>query len=417
MLGMANFFHSLQMWLQQVGRSLNFLFLKESREDSEPEDSLLQLPQPLRQKLLDQLQALPSQPSYVEQLKTEFSPAFEAWCSKKQDYPHPNSWDTGCHDNVWVIVSPSVANLPDVGDVFLQSIADADSESDKELTYQGLPLRLMQLSARPDVKSLRKTLQQQFSHRLSDEREVVIIPCLENYFLRSVYGLEGIDYLREHLLNDPSRFWILGLGELGWKYLQAIYALDAYSNQITHLSELSDEQLSDWFEPIVSKLNISFQSSSLRSKFTNKELNWREKYFKTLADESDGIDTVAIQLFLNTLQILENCSEDSEQEQSATPKPSDGLQTYEIRAKSPKHPSLPDLPGESIYLLYALLLHRTLTKKELAEALGLAVEQIEHQIQTLRKTGVIEQKAQSLRLTPVYYPTVCNKLAGDNFTL
>ena len=413
---MANFFNSFQTWLQQVSRSLNALSLTEQRDDSEPEDSLLQLPYPLKQTLLKQLEQLPSQPSYLEQLKTDFSPAFKAWCSKKQDYPHPNNWNTGCHDNVWIVVSPSVAKLSDIIHTFLQAVADA--EPDQTLTYQGLPIQLVHWSARPDVKSLPQKLQQ-FSHQqLSDgEREIVVIPCLEDCFLRSVYGLEGIDYLREHLLNDPSKFWILGLGQLGWQYLQAIYALDTYSHQITHLAELSGEQLSNWLEPVVSKLDIEFQPSSLHSKFTNKKLNWREKYFKALADESDGVDTVAMQLFLNTLQILDDCPKDDDNEQPANSESPDRLQRYKIRAKSPKHPSLPDFPGESIYLLYALLLHRTLTKQELADALGLIVKQIEHQIQSLRKAGVIEQKNQNLRLNPVYYPTVCNKLAGDNFTL
>ena len=416
---MANFFHSFQTWFQQVGRSLNSLFLSEQQDDYEPKDSLLQLPHPLRQTLLTQLEQLPSQPRHVEQLKTEFSSAFAAWYSKKQGYPQPNSWNIGCHDNVWIIVSPSVAQLSTIIDTFLQTIADTGS--DKELTHQGLPLHLPRWSARPDVKSLRQNLQQQFNHKSPNKPEIVVIPCLEDYFLRSVYGLKGVDYLREHLLNDPTRFWILGLGQLGWKYLQTVYALDAYSHQITYLTKLSGKQLSDWLEPVVSKLSINFQSSSLRSKFTNKvtnkELNWREKYFKTLADESDGIDTVAVQLFLNTLQILDDQSEECYPKQSTNANPLDGFQPYKIQAKSPKHPSLPELTGDSIYLLYALLLHRTLTKKELAEALGLVVEQIEHQIQTLRKAGVIEQKAQSLRLNPIYYPTVCNKLAGDNFIL
>ena len=247
----------------------------------------------------------------------------------------------------------------------------------------------------------------------------MVIPCLENCFLRSVDGLKGIDYLKKHLLNEPSRFWILGLGQVGWKYLQATCTLDAYGDRVTHLAELSDQQLSEWINPIISKLNIEFQSSSLKSQFSKEKLSRREKYFKDLAKESEGIDTVAIQLFLNTLQMLDEdeASPQRSQADSQREPTSSDFQSYQIQAKSPKHPSLPKLNGEDIYLLYSLLLHRTLTKPELAESLGLTLDQIEHPVQVLRKAGVIEQQTNILRLNPIYYPTVCTKLAGDNFSV
>ncbi|MEM1251838.1 MAG: hypothetical protein AAGI69_05340 [Cyanobacteria bacterium P01_H01_bin.21] len=419
---MANsFFQAFKTWLHQRRYSLTAWLSTDQQEASEPENSLLQLPTPLRQRLFQQLRQLPSHPEHVEQLKTEFHSAFKGWYTENKEDSHPDDWDIGYHGNVWIIVSPSVANLQDVIGVFLKEIAEPESESGGDIVYKGLKVRLTQWAARPDVKSLQKVLQQQFGHKISSEhkREIVVIPCLEHCFLRSVDGLESIDYLRKHLLSDPSRFWILGLGQVGWKYLQAICTLDAYSDRVTHLSELSDQQLSEWIDPIISKLDINFPSSSLQSKLSGEELNRKEKYFKDLAKESEGIDTVAIQLFLNTLQVLDEDKADPQGDQAAPQgsKISNNFQSYQIQAKSPKHPSLPKLNGENIYLLYSLLLHRTLTKEELAESLGLISAQIEHPVQILRKAGVIEQQAKTLRLNPIYYSTVCTKLAGDNFSV
>ena len=78
---------------------------------------------------------------------------------------------------------------------------------------------------------------------------------------------------------------------------------------------------------------------------------------------------------------------------------------------------MPKLMGESEYLLYSLLLHRTLTRQELADSLGMTLRQIIPWIQSLRQAGVIEQQGQTLTLNPIYYPTVCTKLEGDNFSL
>lgn len=403
-----SFFDVLRTWLKQQRRSLSDWFSKDPPTPPEPEDAL-QLPSDSRHQLLTQLQHLRSHPAYLELLQTDFQQAFEAWHQGKQR--NTDEWVTGCRDNVWIVVSSSVTNLADIIDAFVDTVADGDPQADTAFTYQGVPLQRVQWSVRPDVESLQKRLQQTDSIH---DREIVVVPYFEHCFLRSVEGLKSMDYFTQNLLSDPSRFWILGLGQVGWQYLQAISALDGYSNQITHLKELSGDQLRAWLDPLVSELNIEFQTSSLRAKVTNEDVDdWQERYFDTLADKAKGIDTVAVQLFLNTLQVI-----DDEEEKQAVPKePHQHLQNRKIQARLAKQPTLPELDDESNYLLYSFLLHRTLTKPELAESLGLTLYQIEPLVQTLWKAGIVEQQGQSFRLNPVYYPTVFTKLAGDNFSL
>ncbi|MGD1856845.1 MAG: hypothetical protein ACFB2W_21635 [Leptolyngbyaceae cyanobacterium] len=405
MLIASSFFSSLQTWLRQRRRSIVAQFSTD-RSANELEDNLSQLPTLARYQLFDQLKQLPSHPSYTEQLTADFDLIFKNWRVSQDSI---DDWATGCNRNVWIVVSPSVANLANVIDAFLQSIID--DEAAQVPTYQGLPIQVAPAAARSDGQSL----QQQLGSKESSERdrEIVVIPCLEQYFLRSVDGLEGIDLLKERLIADSSRFWILGLGYVGWKYLQAIVALDTYAQKVTHLRPLSGEQLSAWIDPIVSNLDIRFESSSLSSKLPSSKINWRELYFNALSDESEGTDTVAIQLFLNSLQVVDRSGDAKAAEENE----SNRIQGYQLQAKTPRCPSIPALDGEDIYLLYSLLLHCWLTKQELAESLGQTPYQIERQLQTLRKTGVIEQQQQTLRLNPVYYPTVRTKLAGDNFAL
>lgn len=408
---------SLQTWLLQRRRSLIAWFSTDQKENSLPEESLKQLPSALRRRLMQQLKHLPSHPDHADQLKTDFRQAFQAWHSRQRS--SPDDWEGDHHDNVWIIVSPSVANLPDVMGVFLKAIADGDAQDEAALSHQGLPLQLVRWSTRPDGKSLSKELQQQENKFSStDGRRIVVIPCLEQCFLRSVSGLEVIDCLTQDLLSDPSRFWIIGLGQVSWRYLQAISALDHYSDRTTHLEELSGEQLSNWIDPVISELSIEFQSSLLRSQFTSQNLDWKTKYFSILADEAKGVDTVAVQLFLNTLQVIND--DDHRGDDQATQLndlETDKLQGYKIHAKLPERPGMPKLMGESEYLLYSLLLHRTLTRQELADSLGMTLRQIIPWIQSLRQAGVIEQQGQTLTLNPIYYPTVCTKLEGDNFSL
>lgn len=416
-----SFLEPVQTWFLQRRHSLVAWLSTDQQDITEPEDALLQLPSSLRHELFRRLQQLPSHPNYTKQLETEFQPAVERWYKDNTKENQTNDWDIGYQGNLWIVVGSSVTDLQAVLNVFLKKIADPNSSSEEGATYQGLNIRLVNCEARPDIRSIKHSLQQQLEHKhdSSHKRELVIIPCLEHYFLRSVDGLDSIDYLRKHLLNDPSRFWILGLGQVGWQYLQSIFTLDAYSEHVTHLAELTDQQLSEWIDPVVSELNIEFPTSSLQSKLSRENLSHKEKYFKSLEKASDGIDTVAVQLFLNTLQVVDEAEENFQQNQSSPQDSelSDPFQNYQLRVKSPQRPSLPQSSDDDVYLLYSLLLHRTLTREELAESLGLNPEQIDRPVQVLRKAGVIERQAKTLRLSPDYYPTVCTKLAGDNFAI
>ena len=82
-----------------------------------------------------------------------------------------------------------------------------------------IPLRPLQWIGRPEkAESIKTKLQHQLGRGLvtteSKQPEVVIIPNLSWCFLRCVDGLEGIDYLQDVLLQDDSRFWVIGGGKV-----------------------------------------------------------------------------------------------------------------------------------------------------------------------------------------------------------
>ena len=290
---------------------------------------------------------------------------------------------------------------------FIQDLADSSYQ------YKKLPIQSFQYGSRPENDKLRQCLQKQFGNRLpspDSDRAIAVIPCLENCFLRSMNGLEAIDYLRDSLLTDTSIFWIIGVGQVGWQYLQAISALESYSDHVTHLEKLSGDQLSQWFEAVTNEIDIGFQSSALRSESSENDLNWRTQYFKFLSKESKGVDSVAVQLFLETLQIREEIDKEKENEES-----SEDDQPPILQAKLPINPSLPSLGGEDVYFLYSLLLHRTLTELQLAQSVGLSLLDVKDKIQALRKLRLVEQQDNLLRLNPAYYPAVYSRLDGDNF--
>ena len=146
----------------------------------------------------------------------------------------------------------------------------------------------------------------------------------------------------------------------------------------------------------------------------------KQDYFKRLADVSQGISTVALQLFITSLRLLEVTEQgepvaalDDDQEQTQN------RENVERRivAQAPVLPLLPDLSQNDLYLLYSLMLHGDLKLQALASSLGDSPQTVANQIQMLRNAGVVEQKDGIVKINPVHYPRLRRKLAKNNFII
>ena len=325
-----------------------------------------------------------------------------------------------------------------------------------------------------------------------DKRQTLaVIPNLCWCFLRSADGLEGVDYLQETLLSDRSQFWVIGSGQVGWEYLKSTMKFHAYCGKAVDLPTLSGQQLQEWFEPIIDRFNIRFSDaaihkrlsdptdllhmdlsvdqpisaiseisqevtatvkSSLRAvrdevfaekdeaKQADPDSSPKREYFHRLAEISDGVSVVALQLFVKSLRyqdiLEENLAREPKKtveegrprqlpyspvvgsaEQDNPEKAGDKEPEKEIVAGQPKLPSLPELSQSDLYLLYSLMLHGDLTIRALANSLGDAPQIVNNQVQMLRNAGVIEQKNGVIKANPVHYPKLRRELSRNNFII
>lgn len=315
-----------------------------------------------------------------------------------------------------------------------------------------------------------------------------MIPNLCWCFLRSAEGLEGVDYLRDSLLGDRTQFWIIGSGQVGWEYLKATLKFHAYCGDVVSLPNLTGEDLQDWLAPIVEQFEIRFDDNSLPKRFQHpeslKDLNIsaskpiesiseisqevsatvqsslravkdsmlphetqaeddspQRSYFDRLADISDGVGVVALQLFMASLRYQEvkeskdDKSKDDKPEEAPArkdrwgkkdassaesdpdPKSLESSQSPHLVAVTPKLPALPDFDQSELYLLYSLMLHGDLTVKALAASLGDAPQVVNNQVQILRNAGIIEQQEAVIKLNPVHYPKLQRELSKNNFMI
>ena len=391
----------LRTWLINNRHFLFSWYSKDSQETQEPERSLIELPEEVQKKLVDAVENLPSNPADREAIVSALDRVFNFWRE------HPDN-----ANNSFVILSSPVTA---VSRILTQTLTEWGQQ-------QQVNLRLLPLTARPiaieSVKSkLEHYLVQNTKTETSDVRqlEVVVIPNLSWCFLRSLDGLEGIEYLQSLLCKGSERrFWIIGSGQVGWQYLNSVSNLEAYCGEVFTLPEIPPEKLQAWFEPIVEDMDIIFDKPRIDKQLLDSDKDNKTNYFERLSSISKGVSTIAVQGFLKSIRYeeIDEEEEEGEKEEADTkPKPQN------LVAQSPKLPDLSPLTSADQYLLYSLLLHGDLSIPALAESLGDEESEVQARVQVLRRKGIVEQQEQVLKINPTHYPKLKQELASNNFII
>ncbi|MEO1761060.1 MAG: helix-turn-helix domain-containing protein [Cyanobacteria bacterium J06629_18] len=388
---MGTIFSRFQSWLDKNRNSLLSRFSTDERETQEPQRSLTELPPSLASELLAAMDKLPIDNPDVEAIQSTLDKAFEKWRN------HPE-----VADNSLVILSSPVTTVSRILTESLQEWA-----SERKIT-----LRPLQWISRPqEVESIKTRLQQQLGRGIvaakSEQPEIVVIPNLSWCFLRSVDGLEGIDYLQDVLLQDNSRFWVIGAGEVGWEYLNHVSHFKAYCGECLELPQLSPEQLQTWLEPVISKFEITFAKPNIEFPSSEEKQSYQNRYFSRLASVSEGVNTVAAQVFLRSICYEYNDKDGKEESES------EGI----LEAQNPELPNIPRLDADEHYILYSVLLHGDLTLTALSESLGDKRPFVKGRVQVLRRKGLIKQKNGILTINPIHYPKIKNELSNNNFII
>lgn len=382
-------FDQFKEWLANNRRFLFSRYTKDSRETQEPERTLIELPSKIRQRLVDLVESLPSNPEDQKAIAEQLEETFGRW----QDNPDQSN-------SLVVLSSPVTA----VSRILAETL-------DNWIDKPDISIKLLPLEARPEFAD---SIKDKLKHYLEDKRnledsvsqhsEIMVLPNLSWCFLRSLEGLEGIEYL-QHQLSDGfrDRFWIIGSGQVGWEYLNSVSNIEAYCGEVFTMPALTAEQLQEWFEPIVEDLDITFDAPSLDRQILKGDIDHKKHYFERLADISQGVSTVAVQGFLKSIQYQQA---DKEQDFKAR-----------VVAKIPKLPQLPELESADRYILYSILLHGDLTISALAESLGDKRSAVQAKVQLLRHRGIIEQRGKTIKINPVHYPDIKRELASNNFAI
>ncbi len=384
---MATILKRFKTWIFESRSFLFSWYTKDRDRIQEPTKSLVELPPSLREKLIAAVNKLPDNPTDTEAIRASIGDSFKQW----QD--NPNS----TNNSIVILTSPLMV----VSRIIIE-IIEAWAEQEQIL------VNILPWNERPKNRDLiqielEKYIEQKAKKTASKQTEVMVIPNLAWCFLRSMDGLDGIDYLQKMLLHDSSRFWVIATGQITWDYLNSITDIEADCGKVTALEKLESDSLQQWLKPVKSQLQITFADPDLESRILDADQNNESIYFKDLASISQGVSVIALQAFLASIN-YEIESEDSEEH---------GV----LKAQSPELPKLPDLDSIDHYILYFLLLHGDITLSALAYSISDRESRIRKRIKFLREEGLVEEQKEILKVNPIYYLNIKQELINNNFVI
>ena len=385
---MATILQRFKTWIFESRSFIFSWYTRDRNQLQEPTKSLVELPPSIREKLIAATNKLADNPADTEAIGNCIDEAFEQW----RDRPKRA-------ENSIVILTSPVMVVSRIIITILENWVD-----EKQISVKVLPWNERPADADSIQSKLQQYLEVEAKETESDRPEVIVIPNLNWCFLRSMDGLDGIDYLQKMLLHDSNRFWIIATGKVTWDYLNSISDIEADCGRVTPLPELDSDSLRQWLQPILAELEITFADPRLESKILEGDKDAETIYFEDLTSISRGISVIALQAFLASI-VYQPPEEEEEQQQAM------------IQAQSPELPNLPDLESAHHYLLYFLLLHGDITMRALAYSIGDSESKVRKRIKFLRNEGIVEETNEILKVNPIYYPQLKQELLNNNFVI
>ncbi len=407
----------LKSAVQSLNQYLQFRF-KKATTVIEASDGLVELPDLLETQITKRLATLPSPKPYRDTVQTEISNAIEAW---QQNLDAPNSL---------VFLGSPVEPINSILNDSLRQWVDPPASIITPLPCIARPLDPWQLKqqvenalrpyAQIDPPDSKDPDHQPDPDALDNRKTLILIPCLEQCFLRCIGGWESIEYLRDVAIHHRNCFWVMGCNHWAWDFLDFVCQVSAYFSEVKALPELDGEMLKEWLDPVVKTIVATPTEADQKPTENNgdDEEDDRPEYWDVLARKSLGVSSIAKSMWLHSLRLEKEILEATEdlrelnllQQQDGAEK--EPITLHEVR---PSAPILPSLSGDDRYLMHSLLIHGQMTRSHLAFSLGQAEGQIQSEIQSLLRKGLIERTNGGLTVAAPHYSKLKTELSNNNF--
>ncbi|WP_159783103.1 MarR family transcriptional regulator [Sodalinema gerasimenkoae] len=393
------------LWFKSIKNKINSWLTQPP--SSESDEELMPIPDWLKEELQQRINNSPSPQAYQTYLRGAIAPAIESW---KTDFNAPNTFVclAPTIEPVGTILSDTLSSWDDLSLTIITPFQQFERPATIRLTAKKIR---QALDSYPDIKNTDlDDLHISSPEDFQDSRKtVVVIPSLEQCFLRCISGWDSIEYFREIITKNNHYFWVIGASQSAWHFLDFVCQISAYFEIIESLPKLDDEMICDWLTPIAETL-ISLDKPDSSSN------DLRQTYWDSIAHQSSGSSRIAQYIWLESLRMHKQTEEEvQELRTQLSETPAKSPSRILIHPDKPKLPKLPILTNLDRYLLHGILIHGIINRRHLAQTLGESESQIQARIQWLSRQGVLESRCGSLSIHPLYYDQLTVDLSQNNF--
>ncbi|MGF1461251.1 MAG: hypothetical protein ACFBSG_19755 [Leptolyngbyaceae cyanobacterium] len=366
------------------------------------DDHLAPLPAGLTQSLNQHIASLPTPERYQKALQLSVREAIQAW----QANPEVTSnCLVALSTPIEAIASHIKASLEDyLLDCHVRFLLSGYHRSDDPIAITNHLQRELARATSPENDHAAVPMTEAELHETIST--IMVVPNLDECFLRCIEGWEGIEHLQRLVSRDTARFWVFGSNDWAWIFLDKVCQVSAYLDQTVALPELKGEDIATWLQPLFDLEIEQPDGTPLQLHITSE----KETYWETLTALAKGNATTAASLWLRTLRI---------DAKDLTPEgalPAE-VHTINLVAAQPTLPHLMSLENLDRYLLHELLVHGEMTQAHLAYALGEDERVVRSRAQVLHREGIVIQRGRRLRVHPAHYPKIYRELGNNNFLI
>lgn len=403
---LRSFINRLEIWFTQA-------------KTTDAEDQLQRLPSALTQLISRELPDLASPEPDLDTVRDQVNQALHRW----QTSPEAGNSLVFLH-------SP----IDDLAEILQVSLTDWQAETPRSLEFIW---PLAETRRCPDPLATQSLLHNRLGPRQPEEEEdnaeaqkpppkpkddlerrqrVMVVPALELYFLRCIQGWEGIEYLQNVIVQDRSRFWLIGCNAWGWTFLDRVCQIGSYLERVEYLPKLNGDELQTWLHPLAERVLSPEKADDPNAPPTFGS----ESYWSALASLSSGLSATAAHLWVRSLRLRKEAADDLE---SVDLTACDTLQSLldkhplELALVKPTLPGLTNLEALDRFLLHALLMHQPMSHAQLAQSLGETERLVRNRLQVMQRQGVIHQRGDELTVNPIHYPKLRSELNNNNFLI
>jgi hypothetical protein len=401
----------------------------EQAKTPEPEDDLIDLPDTVQAQLAQKLQALSSPEVYQTAIQTDIAAAVQTW-QQNLDAPNTLIFLGNPVEPIAKILTDSLVTWSDAPVQVMTPLPCLARPQD--------PLTMVQ-QIRQALEPWNQTQSNQADEPLDDQSlekrtTLIMVPCLEQCFLRCIGGWESIELLRDIAIHNRDYFWVFGCNRWAWDFLDFTNQISAYFSEVKGLPELDAAMLQHWLNPIAQPL---LETNSGAGKDDRAKANaWpdspsednaeeessdkaRLATWKILASLSAGVGQIAANLWLQSLRLKAESLDADQSPPDQSPIELDDItddeQNITLQEIKSSLPSLPSLDNTDRYLLHSLLIHGAMSRAHLALSLGELENQVQAQVQRLLREKVLVQGQGALSIRAVHYTKLKAELANNNF--